>query len=359
MFIERYWELLRPGGRLITVIDDTLLASGQDVFASIRNYIRDKFIIRAIISLPGDTFRRSGARVKTSVLVLEKKRNPKDTQPSCFTFFSECIGVDDLTPRASESDIQEARSKAEQETDAILSGYKAYLSGAKGAHLLSPELIQDRLDLKYCFPQFGRLADDWESRGIDVKPLSECVEISPDVVIPFENPDAEFTLIKVTYAGRCEVDKTKLGRAIKAPIMYRVLQGQMVFSTIRATDGAIGIVPEEMDGALVSGSYTVFDCNSPEETAYLWAILRSHEIRADMQSLSPGSGRYTTPWPEVGCVLIPWHHDRKKIGKDLIAAWKMEKKVEAMRQSALSQVEGLGVESSDSIQRFRASKAPT
>ena len=72
MFVERYYDMLRPGGRFITVIDDTLLSSSK--FGYVRDFIRSHFLIRAIISLPGDSFKRSGSRVKTSVLVLEKKR---------------------------------------------------------------------------------------------------------------------------------------------------------------------------------------------------------------------------------------------------------------------------------------------
>ena len=135
----------------------------------------------------------------------------------------------------------------------------------------------------------------------------------------------------------------------------------MVFSVIRSTDGAIGIVPDELDGALVSDtSYVVFDCPDPQDAAYLWAILRSHEIRADMQSLSPGSSRYTTPWPDVGRVLLPWlpRAKRRTIGQGLIDMWEMEKQIEQKRQSTMAQVAELGVESDESVQRWRASKAP-
>ena len=52
MFMERYEDILEPGGKLITVIDDTLLSSGK--FDYLRDFIRDRFLVRAIISLPGD-----------------------------------------------------------------------------------------------------------------------------------------------------------------------------------------------------------------------------------------------------------------------------------------------------------------
>ena len=68
MFIERYWRVLKNGGRLLTVIDDSVIAGKN--FPFVRDFIRERFIIKAIISLHGDAFRRSGARAKTSILYL-------------------------------------------------------------------------------------------------------------------------------------------------------------------------------------------------------------------------------------------------------------------------------------------------
>ena len=361
MFLERYSDLLRPGGQLITVIDDTLLASAD--FAFVRDFIRGRFLIRAIISLPGDTFRRAGSRVKTSVLVLERRRDPNEVQPSCFAFFSEALGVDDLTPRAAETAIKAARDLAEGETTEILSGYNAYLAGKPrpGDLVLAPARLADRLDLKYCVPQFGRLAKGWRRQGIDVRPLSERARLVEDVVIPADFPDRDFILIKVSYKGRCETVEVKKGKAIKSEKMFRVRTGQLVFSQIRATDGAIGIVPPELDGALVSGSYYVFECGDEEETAYIWAVLGSHELRADMQSQSPGSGRYVTYWPDLGNLLVPLLAEpkRRAIGRKLLDAWKGEREVEKQRSGAMAEVAELGVESPASIKRWRSSKAPT
>ncbi len=359
MYMERYYELLCPGGKLLTVIDDTLLSSTQ--FKYVREFIRQHFLIRAIISLPGDTFQRSGSRVKCSVLYLEKKKSlADDIQGDCFAYFAEYIGIDDLTPRASEADIQEARAKANREIETITESYKEFMAGKPAPVVLSPERLADRLDLKYCVPLFGRMAKRWREQGIEVRHFSDCVTLTEDMINPGDYPDQQFTLLRVSYAGRCEVDKISPGSRIKAGKMYRVQAGQLLFSTIRSTDGAIGIVPPEMDGALVSGSYSVFDCGSPEETAYLWSVLRSHEIRADMQSLSPGSGRYTTYWPEVGVVLLPWLPKKKReaIGHGILHAWELERQMQKAHEEALSAVRALGVESEESIKRWQASKAP-
>jgi type I restriction enzyme M protein len=360
MFLERYCDLLRPGGKLITVIDDTVLASAS--FRYVRDFIRNRFLIRAIISLPGNAFRRQGSRVKTSVLVLEKKAGIGSDQPGCFYYFSEWLGVDDLAPRAAEHDIKEARSRSTEEIQQIVAGYRRYLEGkSEEFEFLPAERLTDRLDLKFCVPCVGRLVPEWRDRGIAVKPLGDCVSLNEDIVVPGEYAEQEFALLKVSYEGKCLIDKVKKGGAIKAPVLYRVKPGQIVFSIIRATDGAIGVVPEELDGAVVSESYYVFKCDTLQDAAYLWAVLRSHEIRADMQSLSFGSGRYTTYWPNVKQVLIPWLSDeeRRNIGQKILEVWKMEQLANSAIKDALSKIGALGVESEESVKRWKTSKAPT
>ena len=359
MFMERYCDLLRAGGHLVTVIDDTLLSSND--FRYVREFIRAQFLIRAIISLPGDTFRRSGSRVKTSVLVLEKKRSPDESQPNWFYFFSEHLGVDDLNAKASTHDVREARERAEAETKSIVDGYNRYLQGDSTENVLGPERLTDRLDLRNCVPLFGRLAEIWRTQGIEVKRLNEIVVPMNNVICPADDPEKVFTLIKVSYGGKCEVEGRRLGSRIQAKYMQVVSEGQMVFSTIRATDGAVGIVPPELDGALVSkSSYSVFECRSRSDAAYLWSVLRSHELRADMQSLSPGSGRYTTHWPDVGQLQVPWVADtkRKEIGEGILQLWHIERQMEFRRQDSLNHLEELGVESEDSKRRWMVSKAP-
>jgi type I restriction enzyme M protein len=71
MFIQRYHDLLNPGGKLITVIDESVLNTDTD--KDCRDFIYENFLVRAIISLPRMTFFRAGANVKTSS-ILKKSR---------------------------------------------------------------------------------------------------------------------------------------------------------------------------------------------------------------------------------------------------------------------------------------------
>lgn len=70
LFMERNLELLKPGGTLVMVIDESVLNSGKT--GDVRKYIRDNANIKAVFSLPNTTF-LPYATVKTSIIVLEKK----------------------------------------------------------------------------------------------------------------------------------------------------------------------------------------------------------------------------------------------------------------------------------------------
>lgn len=96
MFIERYRVMLKRGGRLVTVIDDSLL--GNSKHKDVRDFFRKDFLISAVVSLPGDAFQRSQARVKSSILVLRRKSGENDEQGSVFMYYCTAVGVDD-SPR--------------------------------------------------------------------------------------------------------------------------------------------------------------------------------------------------------------------------------------------------------------------
>ena len=105
MFLERYYDLLRSGGRLLTVIDESVLnTEGQGKsMKEFRLWLREKFIIRAIVSLPHNTFVNADAGVKTSVLYATKRISDVEEQPPVFMAISKDIGHNDAGRMTSEA----------------------------------------------------------------------------------------------------------------------------------------------------------------------------------------------------------------------------------------------------------------
>lgn len=70
LFIERCLALLKPGGRLGIVLPEGIFNNPS--LAYVRTFCEDRAYIRAVVSLPQETFYSSGASVKASLLFVQK-----------------------------------------------------------------------------------------------------------------------------------------------------------------------------------------------------------------------------------------------------------------------------------------------
>ena len=298
LFIERYADLLKPGGRLLTVIDDSTLSTGKYAFA--RQFIRERFIVRAVISLPGDAFQRVGARAKTSILYLVKRQPGEVGQPDIFMTESSYIGLDDVSPKTPASKAEQARHLAEVESAEILSSFKQFMNGTKGPWLVSPSAITDRLDVKFCLPRSEpeNVATGWVNSGYSIHPLEDIVDqVTEGVMRPKETPDHEFTFLRIRYDGIAEAGETRLGREITYREVQLALADDLVVSNIAMALGATCVLPEELTHMLVSPEFTVMRVKDPRfHPWFLWAFLRSPEVRARLLSQATGISRHRISW---------------------------------------------------------------
>ena len=93
MFLERYWDILAEDGRLLTVMDDSIL--NTSTAKPFREWLLRHFVVRAIIALPKNAFVKAQGSVSTSVLCLTKKSNPEEPQPEVFMAICGNIGHSD------------------------------------------------------------------------------------------------------------------------------------------------------------------------------------------------------------------------------------------------------------------------
>ena len=70
LFIERCLDLLRPGGRMGIVLPEGVYNNPS--LAYVRQFVEDRAYLKAVVSLPQETFISSGASVKASLLFLQK-----------------------------------------------------------------------------------------------------------------------------------------------------------------------------------------------------------------------------------------------------------------------------------------------
>lgn len=105
LFLALCIDLLKPHGRLGIVLPDGILTNSSLKFA--RDFIKEETIVKAIVSIPQETFMKFGSGVKASLLFFEKK-NPADPyhkQGPVFMAIAQNIGHDATGRETKENDL--------------------------------------------------------------------------------------------------------------------------------------------------------------------------------------------------------------------------------------------------------------
>jgi type I restriction enzyme M protein len=359
MFVEQYWRWLRPGGRLLTVIDDSIL-SGKN-FAYVRDFIRSRFIIRGVISLHGDAFQRAGARAKTSILYLTKRVDEHDTQPAAFVFESRYIGLDDVVPSTRPSVAELARASAENEKREVIAAFREYEAGMPGPWLVPPERLSGRLDAKYLRPWSVRgLEGRWGDAGASAETLGNLVDLVEEAVTL--DRDQEYQFLRISYAGMAERGERALGREVSYPSISHATVGDIVVSNINAVNGAICVMPDGMDDLLVSNEFTVLRLKPGASTDahYLWSVLRTSGVVAEWLSGASGVGRHRVTWDVLKDQRVPLLPVAQQVvvGDLYREALSRRAEAQALSEEALGYIASLDLEGEEARDRLARAKPP-
>ena len=92
--IERCFQFLKPGGKLVIVFPDGNLGNFNVQF--VRDWMLDHLMLKGVVSLPGETFAPFGTTTKTSLCFFQKFRTAadKDLDYKAAFFKLENVGYD-------------------------------------------------------------------------------------------------------------------------------------------------------------------------------------------------------------------------------------------------------------------------
>ena len=119
LFIERCLDLLKPGGRLGIVLPEGVFNNPS--LAYVREFCEDRAFIRAVVSLPPETFVSSGASVKASLLFMQKFTEEEQTDFDAKQAAADQETRDKYAPEIAakneEFESAIAQAKADEDTD--------------------------------------------------------------------------------------------------------------------------------------------------------------------------------------------------------------------------------------------------
>ncbi len=303
LFLERYYDLLRDNGTLLTIIDDSVL--NTTTAAPVRNWVRQHFYIKAIISLPKNCFVAAGSASKTSILMLERKATPSDDQPSLFMAKSKNVGhTDSGKPDLPSSDL-----------DAILTEWTRFRdSGTKptrtGCFLIHPDRLEDRFDLQWYDPEYLALYEKLEKvphfRIRDLKPeLKYGASIDADYTsdVPF---------LRIENLRRNDIDISDLQFVSSALYMNDLrklflMDGDILIARSGTYVGLCAMVPSGME-KYVYGSYMIRLRLKDHKTVlprFLALYLNSRFGQMQFDRVKTGSLQFNINKQQIGDIIVP------------------------------------------------------
>ncbi len=119
--------------------------------------------------------------------------------------------------------------------------------------------------------------------------IGEFLTRSKDAVTIQNNIKYARVTIKVRNGGVFKRDEV-MGKSIGTKKQYRVSVGQFILSKIDARNGAMGIVPQELNGAVVTQDFLSYDIDTERiNPQYLVLVSTTQQFMAFCQSCSSGT----------------------------------------------------------------------
>lgn len=299
LFVERVINLLKPGGRAGLVLPEGLFTNAN--LKSFRKLIEGRALLLDITSMPPTVFLASGANVKPNLLFIRKLTEDEQKQHD----LNYCMSVVKVS---------------ENELEAVAPLVREFM---KGNHISESESIRiidrDEMIDWAVAPLFAAPKVNFNTKYPTVR-LSDLLTQSEEKIQIQDDVLYNRITVRLNGKGITLRDCVK-GAEIGTKRQFVVHTGQLVVSKIDGKSGAMAIVPEEFDGAIVTSDFPVFNINKNRVLPdYLLLVICHPAVLQRITSTTSGStGRRRMSVPRFLSmqIALPSLSEQEDLMKDI------------------------------------------
>ncbi len=326
LFIERIVRALRDGGEAGIVIPQGIFTNRN--LAHVRDYLRAKTQILAVIELPDWAFIPSGTNVRGSLLFLRRRTNPPDDY-HVFVKKVEHVGFTSTGRSTDANDFTET--------------IRAFRS--KDAQYLVPiGKMKNRIDAKFYIPSNRDIIKLFQKNPRHpLGRLSDIGTFEIEKVNPRATPE-EIKLIETSAVDPHTLTITPKhlnGSKSNYTSARRVQAGDILISRRRTYRGAVVIVPKELEGALAITEFSVLRLHAGYDANYVVEILRSPQFVQLMTIYSTGEMSGRIGEKDLRNLAIPIPEDHHQMGTTLLRHRRRMRDLERRIIEERAHIEGL------------------
>ena len=327
LFIEKCHSLLASGGTLGIIIDDSILNSAGA--SDVRQFIRNRFDILAVVSLPDVSF-RPYATVNTSFLLMQKRTLKKKIKGRTFFAMSERVGRKgngdyDIIYR--EGGTESLNSDLPQIIDDFRRAQDGEAEQLSKSSFLAPLSAErkcasgERLDYRYCHPSRVKSASVLKKRSQQLVRIGDICALRQASCLPSKDLSSGTLL----YTGLADIESMtgKVTRALRMAdsVKSSVRQyrpGDVIMSRLRPALCKVAAIPFFTAGYVSSECVVLVPQKTKTgglvidpELLSLW--LRSSFVLGQILHLVTGIGRPRINSRNILDIRVPQLSERQQL----------------------------------------------
>lgn len=280
LFIERTLQLLKPGGRAGIVLPEGVMNNKN--MAGVRKFVEQHAKILNITSIPSDVFIASGANIKPSLLFIQKFTEEEIAASRDSDYVLSVTKVNDagILSTGLPSENKDFPIACKEVANWIETGAISNSVYTKTLH----KSQLNNWSVTSFFNQTVKYNSDYPQVALkNVLMFSESSVVIEDDIL--------YTRITVKLFNKGIVRRDQAyGREIGTKKQNKVHTGQFVVSKIDGKSGAFGIVPETLDGSVVTHDFMVFDMKKEIiDPLYLELVMNNNGFLSQFKEKSSGS----------------------------------------------------------------------
>lgn len=286
--MQHIWRALKDNGRAAVIVPETFLYEGGGI-GQTREMIARQSEELSIVSLPRGVF-MPYTPTKTNIIYFKKGGQFKHSFH--FVIFNDGFELNTgRKPVKGSSDLKKLLTNFEE---------KEVIEGQ--ANIVTRGQMEE--------------SDSWNMRPFyymeDIPDIDgELVELNESIIKeikdkhdPRKKPDEYVNLLQVSQNGIFLADTIIGDEATQA--YKKVKAGDIVYNPYRVNIGSIGVVPEYLDGSLVSPAYVVVRVVDEQyPPSYIVSVLKHSRYLRVIMNYSLSSARASLPYTELVRIKIP------------------------------------------------------
>jgi type I restriction enzyme M protein len=290
LFTDYIAEHLKLAGRAGIVVPVGVVFQDQSSYIQLRKKIVEDNFLFAVISLPGGIF-NPYSDAETNILLFDRKLSSSTSKILFLNVRNDGYSLGNTRTPIKENDLPEALH--------IIKNYQLFLNNKASeaefnqtleesnvvASLISKEKIANSKYILISDYYYGN------TKKIDPEKLIALDKIlfrKKEVVNIEDKETYKRITVKLYGKGIFERDEV-IGKKIGTKRQFKVRSGQLLLSKIDARSGAFGIIPKELDGAIVTGNFWTFEIDTDKVNSdYLAYLLTSNTFYSVCKLASSG-----------------------------------------------------------------------